>query len=441
MLWNELRTLKEATEISWIVGGDFNAVRNRSERSSCGNVLVGADKFNQFIEDCNFIDLPMIGKKFTWFGPSNKSSRLDRFLVDEFWVLQYKELIQRGLPRSISDHAPVMLISEEIDWGPRPFKFINAWLQKEGCREVIKKIFDCKTLNQSDIAVKLRRLKAALKKWNSESCENFNLKVRELEKKINVLEESKNLLNDVSSKNAEIRVCRLELWETLRLQEELLKQKARMDWMAKGDSNTAFFHRVVKIRAKKKSLSGLMFGVKWCDEPRKLKRLIFEHFRDHFDCNSRSWEAMLNLEFKRLSKEEASRLGEPFTLEEIQEAVWSCDESKAPGPDGFNMKFFKFSWPFVKGELLKLMQSFHKKGVIPSKVNSSFITLIPKKENPIDISEFRPISLIGSVYKIIAKIISRRLRVVLEKLISETQCAFVTGVDSTSCDLAQPCGT
>ncbi|KAL4324557.1 hypothetical protein GQ457_11G025030 [Hibiscus cannabinus] len=64
---------------------------------------------------------------------------------------------------------------------------------------------------------------------------------------------------------------------------------------------------------------------------------------------------------------------------------------------------------------------------LPFNVNVSFITLIPKVSNPIDISDYRPISLIGSIYKIIAMILSRRLRQVMDVLISDTQCAFVLG--------------
>ena len=60
-------------------------------------------------------------------------------------------------------------------------------------------------------------------------------------------------------------------------------------------------------------------------------------------------------------------------------------------------------------------------------MNASFLSLIPKKCNVVNIKDFRPISLVGSVYKLLSKVLANRLRVVLDKLISETQNSFVGG--------------
>ena len=60
-------------------------------------------------------------------------------------------------------------------------------------------------------------------------------------------------------------------------------------------------------------------------------------------------------------------------------------------------------------------------------LDASFIALIPKKQNASNIRDFRPISLIGTVYKLLAKVLANRLRMVLDGLISESQNAFVGG--------------
>ena len=62
-----------------------------------------------------------------------------------------------------------------------------------------------------------------------------------------------------------------------------------------------------------------------------------------------------------------------------------------------------------------------------SSLNASFLTLIPKKNNAIDVKDFRPISLVGSVYKLLFKVLENRLKVVLDSLIFESQNAFVGG--------------
>ena len=68
---------------------------------------------------------------------------------------------------------------------------------------------------------------------------------------------------------------------------------------------------------------------------------------------------------------------------------------------------------------------FHKYSVFERSLNSSFLTLIPKKNNAIDVKDFQPISLVGSVYKLLSKVLPNRLRVVLDSLVSESQNAFV----------------
>ena len=60
-------------------------------------------------------------------------------------------------------------------------------------------------------------------------------------------------------------------------------------------------------------------------------------------------------------------------------------------------------------------------------LNALFIALIPKKQNATNIRDFRPISLIGSVYKLLSKVLANRLRRVLDHLISESQNSFISG--------------
>ncbi|KAG4180245.1 hypothetical protein ERO13_A10G154625v2 [Gossypium hirsutum] len=85
----------------------------------------------------------------------------------------------------------------------------------------------------------------------------------------------------------------------------------------------------------------------------------------------------LDLKFRILNGEMALRVEEPFLIDDIKEAVWHCDESKAPGPDGLNLCFFRKSWEIVKEDLFRLMSNFFILGKLEKSINSSFITLIP----------------------------------------------------------------
>ena len=70
---------------------------------------------------------------------------------------------------------------------------------------------------------------------------------------------------------------------------------------------------------------------------------------------------------------------------------------------------------------------FHRHSVFEWSMNASFLTLILKKCNAVNIKDFGPINLVGSVYKLLSKVLANRLRVVLDNLISKTQNSFVEG--------------
>lgn len=81
----------------------------------------------------------------------------------------------------------------------------------------------------------------------------------------------------------------------------------------------------------------------------------------------------------------------------------------------------------MKNEIIQFMQEFHLNGKLAKGLNSSFITLVPKNDNPMDLEDYRPISLVSSIYKILAKVLSRRLKKVIPGVISEVQIAFIGG--------------
>ena len=102
-----------------------------------------------------------------------------------------------------------------------------------------------------------------------------------------------------------------------------------------------------------------------------------------------------------------------------------CD--KAPSPDDFTMAFFHNCWSVVEKDVMDFFVYFPRHSEFERSLNASFPTLIPKKCNAVNIKDFHPISLVGSVYKLLSKVLANRLRAVLDNLISETQNSYVSG--------------
>ena len=114
-------------------------------------------------------------------------------------------------------------------------------------------------------------------------------------------------------------------------------------------------------------------------------------------------------------------------MEEIREAAHQIPTTKSPGPDGFTARFFQDHWEVVGDDLVRMVQAFHHSRQLLQKVNHTHIILIPKVKAPQRMTELRPISLCNVVYKIIAKVLTKRLKNVMDQVINGNQSAFVPG--------------
>jgi len=97
-----------------------------------------------------------------------------------------------------------------------------------------------------------------------------------------------------------------------------------------------------------------------------------------------------NLQFRRLSVVEGTHLTCPFNEEEVKTTVWDCDSFKSPGPDGIHLGFIKEFWPTLKIDILRFVSEFHRNGRLSKEINSTFIALIPKVNDPhrLNLSQF-----------------------------------------------------
>ena len=117
----------------------------------------------------------------------------------------------------------------------------------------------------------------------------------------------------------------------------------------------------------------------------------------------------------------------PFTEDEIHAALMEMNEDKAPGPDGFTLPFWQSCWEFIKEEILEMFKEFYEHSSFLKSLNNTFLVLIPKKSGVEDLGDFRPISLLGGLYKLLAKVLANRLKIVVGKVVSTSQNAFVRG--------------
>ncbi|RVW26439.1 hypothetical protein CK203_086136 [Vitis vinifera] len=161
-----------------------------------------------------------------------------------------------------------------------------------------------------------------------------------------------------------------ESYKSWVMKEEIFwRQKSRELWLKEGDNNTRFFHRMTNAHSRRNWLSKL-----------KCRRAVL----------------------MGLDNSEAEGLENPFSEEEVLAALADLGKDKAPRLDGFTMAFVK-------------------------SLNATFLVLVPKKGGAEDLKDFRPISLVGSLYKLLAKVLSNRIKKAMGEVILEPKNAFVEG--------------
>jgi len=205
-----------------------------------------------------------------------------------------------------------------------------------------------------------------------------------------------------------------------RIQASMCWQKAKLNWLQEGDANTKKIHGVMSYRQRCNVIQLIWVNDVQVEGVQDIRAAVFNHFSSHFKAINVDRPAMEDLDFRKLSADESSALTRPFTLEEVKTAIWECDSNKSLGPDGITFGFIKQFWLDAKDDFMRFMSEFHRNSRLPKGVNSTFIALIPKVGSPQRLNDFRPISLVGCLYKVLAKVLAIRLRGVISSVVSNS---------------------
>ncbi|GKF07259.1 hypothetical protein Tco_0041483, partial [Tanacetum coccineum] len=211
--------------------------------------------------------------------------------------------------------------------------------------------------------------------------------------------------------------------EALVIEERFLKQKAKIEWLKEGDSNSAYFHKAVKSRISRSRIDVVIdnMGVVFHNDDvakafiNSLLNLLAANRMNH------------NLFSTSLSANEALDMVHPISSQEVKEAMFLMGNDKSPGPDGFTAAFFKSAWDIVGSDVYRAVCEFFINGKLLRELNHTIIALIPKVHSPARVNDYRLISCCNVLFKCISKIIANRIKESLKRLINPNQSAFVPG--------------
>ncbi|GJV71284.1 RNA-directed DNA polymerase, eukaryota [Tanacetum coccineum] len=430
MLWDYLAHVSNQWVGKLVMMGDFNEVRYKSDRYGSNFNAHDAEIFNSFIYNAGLDEVPLGGSAYTWcLKSASKMSKLDRFFVSENLLSMCPNITAITLERFISDHRPILLREVRYDYGPIPFRFYRYWLEVDGFDKLVRDSWNVAPVNKKNairnFMGKLKFLKDRIRSWLSIHRSNSRGEIYFLKEELRSCDEvidKGDCSNEVVHKRTEILN---KIHQVNNIQASEIAQKAKIKWAIEGDENVKFFHGMLNKKRNQSNIRGIMVNGTWVDDPVQVKREFFEHFRGRFDKPSVN-RACIDTPFPvSLSIDQKEDMERRISKEEVKRAVWDCGVDKSPGPDGFSFSFYRHFWPVIEKDVFEAVDYFFMYGEIPNGCNSNFIALIPKILDANMVKDFRPISLIGSLYKIIAKILANRLVGVLGDLVNEVQSAFV----------------
>lgn len=117
----------------------------------------------------------------------------------------------------------------------------------------------------------------------------------------------------------------------------------------------------------------------------------------------------------------------PFSEDELKQVVFDSDPNGALGPDGFSYKFYQYFWDLLKGDLLVMCHQFHFLQLNLFHLNKAVVCLIPKTHEATHLKQYRPISLVNCSFKLLSKMLTKRLDPIMTRIIDITQSVFLPG--------------
>ncbi|XP_019430691.1 PREDICTED: uncharacterized protein LOC109338019, partial [Lupinus angustifolius] len=408
-LWNDILSLISNNKGPWCCLGDFNSVlgANECKGSYLPNRLACED-FQRFSEDGRLHHILTRGAEFTWTnrrrGLAHTEKRLDRSLCNESWMDIWHQSYCCTLPRSASDHHPIMFgfCNDQTRLHPQ-FRFHRMWLKHEGLRGVVEahwanRVVGCPMFILTN---KLKGLKSILKVWNKEVFGNIHIRVKEAFKNLEDLQlritnegQSDTLMNQEDQ-------AQQNLLGALIAEEEFWKEKSRLQWQISGDRNTAFFHNIAKIsgdrntaffhniakiRYATKSMCILRQGDETLLHTQEIDNHVLSYFTNLYASKNITQPSnLIECVIPKLVTQDDNNMLSRIPLDdEIRAAVGEG----APGPDGFGGCFFQDFWDIVGPDVCLSVIQFFTQGWILPNLNSNNLILIPKFPSADKIEDF-----------------------------------------------------
>ncbi|CAL5070105.1 unnamed protein product [Urochloa decumbens] len=427
---NELRSIQIQAGTPWMIAGDFNLLLDAADKNNLNINRRNMGRFRRFVDDMELKDVHLHGRFYTWSNGWARPTmeKLDRVLMNIEWELLHPFCLLQALSSDMSDHCPLHLATNAASRPKRRFHFENYWIKIPGYLAAVERGWRCPDHVVDPfgrIDQLLRNTAKELQSWSQKSIGQIKqqlLLAREIILQLDRAQE----LRDLSAQELELRRdLKVKCLGLASLERTMARLRSHLTYLKDGDANTKLFHLQSSHRTRKKHIIRLQDDSGIAFSRTEKEEMLFRHFSSILGTSA---HRTAELDFAALGvlPVDLERLERPFSEDEVWSTIRSLPNDKAPGPDGFTAEFYKSAWPILKLEIMNAFNAFYRtnRGQF-QRVNGALITLLPKKPDPIAPSDYRPISLIHSFAKLVAKLLSNRLAPELEHLVDVNQSAFI----------------
>ncbi len=209
------------------------------------------------------------------------------------------------------------------------------------------------------------------------------------------------------------------------------KVRSRVQWFEQGEKSTKFFHNLEKKNSKDKSWECIIDSngnvVHGTENVMKRQVDFYKELYTSEEVSTEKGDLFLNGIDKSLCKESHDNLDKDISSKEALKALRLMARNKSPGPDGILTEFYQIYWKIIGDDLLEVFKYSYVKESLPFSQYLAVIILLYKKGIRENIENWRPISLLNTDVKILSKILSQRLKVVLPEIIHTDQTGCIQG--------------
>ncbi|XP_074305940.1 uncharacterized protein LOC141641166 [Silene latifolia] len=391
-LWNRLKHISNG-QLPWLCLGDFNVSLEADEKIGCQVA-------------------------------SPKLAKLDRLLVNPIWFSHVPASTVVFLPAGASDHAPIVLTIPGQRTPPRSFKYLNCWALSPDFGSIIAAQWSPGIHGTKTFALfsTLRRLRDSLKKLNHSDFAGITKRVTEAKASFTqcqFLLQSSPLNQLLLAKEKEIASKYIRLKKA---KMHFLAQKAKVQHLQLSDTNTRYFYATISARQRRNTIGAIADVIgRLCHGHDQVAEAFVGYYKMLLGSEEQVQSLPADL-FTHNTLQSVSHLDNSVTIPEIKAALHSIDRNKSPGMDGYSSGFFVDTWETTGQDFCDAILEFFATGKMPRAANSTLVALIPKKNSPQSVTEFRPISYCTVYYKTASKILANRMREVLGHHWNGTGC-------------------